>query len=237
MDKIGELGAAVGRAARFDYSGLVHGIDISHHQGVIDFNKVKAGGIIHPGVKPPADFKGLPVEYAFVKITEGVSGRDKRAGFNAGELYRVGIPWGPYHFCTLNRKDEVADATEEAQYVAKRLQDLPPYQMPLALDVELEDKVVKLTPEETENWIRAFFSEITRLGHPDFVLYSYSPFLRKHLPQQHSLGQVRLWAARYGGKFPDPVQGWGQKFWAHQYSATGKVAGINTDVDLNKILK
>ncbi len=230
MSTAAELGVQVGRAAKFDYSRLRNGIDISHHNGVIDFDKLKAGGIKN------ASGNILPVEFAFIKVTEGVTGRDKRAGFNSAELYRVGIPWGPYHFCTLNRKDEVADATEEAQWVAKRLQDMPPYQMPLALDVELEDKVVKLDDQEVENWIRAFFAEIERQGHGDYILYSYSPFLREHLPQNHGLSHIRLWAARYGGKFPDPVQGWGQKFWAHQYSASGQVSGISTPTDLNRIL-
>ncbi len=224
------LGRIIGAEGRYDYTGLKDGIDVSHHNGQISWQQVKDKGILHSNGSHTA------VEFAFIKITEGKSGRDSKAGYNAAECYRIGLPWGPYHFCTLDDKDEVRDAKAEAAYLIKRLADLPPYQMPIALDVELENPNVKLTDEEVENWIDTFFAEITAAGHDDYVLYSYSPFLREHLPQNHGLKYVRLWAARYGGKFPDPVQGWGQRFWAHQHSATGRVAGITGNVDLNKIL-
>lgn len=208
---------------------MQYGIDVSHHNGVIDWQKVKANGIL-------AVEGSKRVDFAYIKVTEGASGRDKKAGYNAAECYRVGLPWGPYHFCTLNRKDEVADATEEANYLIKRLTDLPPYQMPIALDVELETQGVSLTDEEIEAWVKTFFAVLTAAGHNNYILYSYSPFLREHLPQNHSLWHIRLWAARYSTNLPLPVQGWGQKFWMWQYSNIGKVSGITGNVDLNKIL-
>lgn len=224
-----ELGTLVGREYKYDYQKLVNGIDVSHHNGVIDFQKVKDIGIINAA-------GNTPVEFCFVKVTEGAKGRDPRAGANAAGCYKIGLPWGPYHFCTLDRKDVLADAEQEAAWLMKRLGDLPPYQMPIALDVELEDKTVKLTDQEVETWIKTFFRALEAGGHGDYVLYSYSPFLREHLPPNHSLSSIRLWAARYSGKLPEPVQGWGQKFWCWQYYNAGKVAGINGPVDLNRIL-
>lgn len=204
---------------------LEYGIDVSKWNGSINWQQVKGGGILAPVVKP--------VDFVYIKATEGASGRDPKIGFNSAECHRLGLPWGPYHYCTLNDKDEARDATQEAQYLLKRLSDLPPYQMPIALDVE--DPKALLADDEVETWIKTFFGVLTGAGHP-FVLYSYSPFLREHLPQNHSLSWVRLWAARYGGKFPDPVQGWGQKFWCHQFENAGKVAGISGPVDINRIL-
>lgn len=222
----GLIGKAAGKAG---VQSLVKNfIDISHHNGIIDWNKVKATGVSNP------NGTNTKVDASYIKMTEGVNGRDKKCGFNAAECYRVGLPIGYYHFCTLNREDEIADATEEANYVIKRLMDLPPFTMPFALDVESTH--IQIDDAEVEAWVKTFYSVIEKAGYKDYVLYSYSPFLREHLPQNHSLTNVRLWAARYGGKFPMAVQGWGQKFWAHQYSNVGKVAGIKTNVDLNKIL-
>lgn len=228
MDTLQQVAQKVGAAAKFDYSGFKYGVDTSHHNGVIDWKRVKDEGIIN------ADGTRTKVDFAYVKITEGASGRDPKAGKNAAECYRLGLPWGVYHYCTLNDKDEARDATTEAQYFLKRLADLPPYQMPITLDIE--DPKAIMTPPEVLNWINTFFAVIDAAGHGDYILYSYSPFLRKNLPPNHGLERLRLWAARYSKELPLSVPGWGQNFWMWQFSNNGKVAGISGDVDLNKIL-
>jgi len=228
MPQPSELGELAGSLAALDLTTLKNGIDVSRWNGNVDWKKVKETGILN------ADGTTTKVDFAYIKLTEGTAGRDKMAGFNAAECYRLGVPWGGYHYCTLNDQDEVRDAKAEAAYLIKRLSDLPPYQMPIALDVE--DPKAILTDEELETWIRTFFIELIAAGHDNYCLYSYSPFLREHLPQNHSLSTVRLWAARYGGKLPVAVPGWGQNFWMHQYSNVGKVAGIQGNVDLNRLL-
>jgi len=231
MADIAELGRIVGEIGgnliKTDYSKFKYGIDISHHNGSIDFSQVKYNGIISPN---EANKK---VDFVYIKMTEGISGRDPRCGYNAAECYRLNLPFGFYHFCTIDQQDEIKDATAEAEYVIKRLTDLPPYQMPFALDIETVK--INLSDEEIETWIKTFFDTLQKANHNDYILYSYSPFLKEHLPKKHSLGKIRLWVARYGGKFPDKVQGW-DKFFMHQYSNVGKVAGINGNVDLNVIL-
>ena len=65
----------------------VHGIDVSHHQGNIDWDTLKADGI----------------DFAYIKATEGGDVKDTRFQENWREAGRVGIVRGAYHFFTLCR--------------------------------------------------------------------------------------------------------------------------------------
>tara|TARA_B100000683_G_C12168523_1_gene423236 strand:+ start:363 stop:605 length:243 start_codon:yes stop_codon:yes gene_type:complete len=62
------------------------GIDVSHHQGAIDWAKVKAAG----------------VHYCFMKSTEGSTFKDKRFDFNWNQAKAHGIIRGAYHFFRPN---------------------------------------------------------------------------------------------------------------------------------------
>ncbi|HMO23601.1 MAG TPA: GH25 family lysozyme, partial [Candidatus Melainabacteria bacterium] len=58
------------------------GIDVSRHQGTIDWGRVKAAG----------------VNYCFIKSTEGSSWKDNKFDFNWAEAKKHGIIRGAYHF-------------------------------------------------------------------------------------------------------------------------------------------
>jgi lysozyme len=222
------MGAEAGKAFRPIYADFKNGIDVSHHNGDIDWHKVKEIGIPNP------DGSSTLIDFAYIKITEGTKGRDPKALVNASGASMAGIPIGAYHFCTLDRKDVVADATEEANYLVNRLLSLPEFQMPIALDIELDNKSLKLNPGEFLNWIKTFYAGLGARGYNDRILYSYSWYLQAHLPKDHDLGDIRLWIADYDGTYKLP-NGWTRAF-MHQYSNKGKVAGIATLVDLNRIL-
>jgi lysozyme len=72
----------------------VVGVDVSNHQGEIDW----------------AALAGSGVAFAYIKATEGATFRDKRFAENWSAAYRAGIPRGAYHFFTLCRP-----AAEQAQ--------------------------------------------------------------------------------------------------------------------------
>ncbi|MFM9851229.1 MAG: GH25 family lysozyme [Sphingomonadaceae bacterium] len=63
------------------------GIDVSYHQGVIDWNKVRAAG----------------VDFAYIKATEGADLHDERFADNWRVSATAGIQRGAYHFFTLCR--------------------------------------------------------------------------------------------------------------------------------------
>lgn len=71
----------------------VRGIDVSAHNGVIDFGKVKESGI----------------DFVFIKASEGTDFRDKRFTANIDSAEAHGLPAGAYHFFRYD-KDGVAQA-------------------------------------------------------------------------------------------------------------------------------
>jgi len=60
----------------------IFGVDVSHWQGVINWDKMKSKG----------------VQFALIKATEGTTYKDDQFERNVAESIRVGIPWGAYHF-------------------------------------------------------------------------------------------------------------------------------------------
>jgi lysozyme len=93
--------------SRADYP--VQGIDVSHHQGKIDWPRVKAHG----------------VDFAYLKATEGADFRDERFAENWQNAQAAGVRRGAYHFFTLCRlaRDQ---ATNFITTVPRDRQALPP---------------------------------------------------------------------------------------------------------------
>lgn len=196
----------------------MNGLDISHHQGNIDWAKV-----VNSSFKP---------EFVFIKTTQGVNYTDPMFIKNANGAKSAGLKIGYYHFASLNDKDEVKDAKLEAAWFIKNIKQAPVNDLPLVLDIE--DNPSKLTRDEVLNWVNTFFYEIAQLGYTDYILYSYSPFLNDNLPIGHKLGTTKLWIADYSAPLVLP-KAWGKCFiW--QYSQTGKIQGISGNVDLNKTM-
>ncbi|MDH5654969.1 MAG: glycoside hydrolase family 25 protein [Spirochaetia bacterium] len=92
----------------------VQGIDVSNHQGEIDWKKVKEENI----------------QFAYIKATEGGDFTDKRFQYNWKEAGENGITVGAYHYFTLCRsgKDQ---AEHFISVVPVNIPSLPP-----AIDLE-----------------------------------------------------------------------------------------------------
>lgn len=196
-------------------------IDISHHNGEVIFPQVLSND-------PRPDF-------VYIKATQGVGYTDPRLKSNAQAAYFNGFDIGYYHYASLNTLDVVQDATSEAKYFIDTIRTLPAAKMPLALDIE-ENKA-NVPKDKVLIWIQTFFQTLHTLGYSDYILYSYTSFLDSNLPKNHGLGSIPLWIAAYVNKAkPVLPKGWSEYFiW--QYSAKGKVKGINSDTDLNKTFK
>lgn len=195
------------------------GIDVSHHQGKIDWK------VLSTGNTPKIDL-------AFIKSSTGVGGLDERALFNATEAKKNGIKIGYYHYCSLNDENELDDAKKEAEWFVHVLNTLPQSDLPVALDIEDPDVLPSLDDGEILAWIKTFFATLTSHGIMNHVLYSFTPFLNDHLPKGHGLGNVPLWIAQYRSSLTLP-EGW-TKSWLWQYTDKGKVNGIQAITDLNK---
>jgi lysozyme len=99
----------------------VQGVDVSHHQGRIDWPSVRADG---------ADF-------AYIKASEGSDFRDERFAENWAGAAAAGMRRGAYHFFTLCTAAS-AQATNFIALVPREADALPP-----ALDLEFGGNCAK----------------------------------------------------------------------------------------------
>ena len=90
------------------------GIDVSHHQGVIDWSALPAQG----------------VDFAYIKASEGGDFRDRRFTENWAGARAAGIQRGAYHFFTLCR----SGAEQAANFIAAVPAE--PDALPPAVDLE-----------------------------------------------------------------------------------------------------
>ena len=198
------------------FTDLVHGIDVSHWQGAIDWAAVAASG----------------VRFAWCKAGQGYGGKDPRWLENVAGCNENGILVGAYHFAVPDRRPD--DALTEARHCVARMAGLQ-LELPPVLDLELNG--ARLAPAELEDWALTWLAEVAQLTGRRPVLYSGNHFLRKHANggARIAASGCRLWVARYrGGQHTDPGPTGGFTSWAiWQHSCTGKVPGIDGNVDLN----
>jgi lysozyme len=97
-----------------------HGIDVSHHQGSIDWNKVATDTLI---------------QFVYIKATEGATHRDKMYEYNLKGARNAGLRVGSYHYLrkTSSIRQQFRNFTKAAQ---QDLQDLIPM-------VDVEEEVPK----------------------------------------------------------------------------------------------
>jgi lysozyme len=186
------------------------GIDVSHHQGIIDWAKVKASG---------------KVDFAFVKATEGIGYVDPQFKHNAAGVNAIGIPVGYYHYA----HPETNKALDEARVFVEATKGQLS-QLPYVLDLE-GNEAAAIDRAILSLWAYTFMKEVKRLTNSNVMLYTGAYFARDQL--NNILAEFPLWVAHYGAAIPLSNTTW--KDWTvFQYSSTGSVPGINGNVDMNE---
>lgn len=183
----------------------MHGIDVSHYQKQIDWQKVASQG----------------VQFAFIKASEGKTFQDSLFCKNWAELQNAGIRRGAYHFYRPGTSAK-EQASNFLQIIDLAHGDLPP-----VLDVEVVDEQ---SPEElvagVKEWLRIV--EEKCLVKP--ILYTNQRFFNRYIAGQ--LTGYPIWIARYSS-WRDPALEKGQVWQFWQYGNRGRLDGIDGDVDFN----
>lgn len=182
----------------------IQGIDISHYQSMVDWNEVAEQDI----------------HFAFVKATEGATLNDSLFCYNWGEMQRVGIKRGAYHFYR-----PTTPALEQANNFS-RLVDMEYGDMPPVLDVEVLDGVSKTI---LINGIRTWLYQIEIRYNVKPIIYTNLKFYNRILAGHFD--DYPIWIARYSYREPTLASGRDWHFW--QYGNQGRIAGIRGDVDFN----
>ena len=186
---------------------MKRGIDVSSHQGAIDWGAVKT------------DFAILRAGWSWY---QGGMTQDQRFLENVKGVREAGLPWGTYLYAY--------DKTPEAARASARKLGalLSGYQMeyPVAYDFE-DPQYQQNTPEQNTAVCKAFLEELEGQGYYA-SLYTYANFAKSKL-RMEELSRWDFWVAAYQSPFTSWTGSWGM--W--QYSAAGQVPGIQGNVDLD----
>ncbi len=186
----------------------IHGIDVSHHQGSIDWEKLSK-----------AQIKDAPVSFVFIKATEGESHIDENFNDNFYESRENGLIRGAYHYF----KPQLS-AKNQAKFFLKQVH-LEEGDMPPVLDVEEKGN---LTVEQLRKaclvWLRTVEK---RYGVPPIIYTNYK-FKRDYLNTK-DFDRYPYWIAHYYVRSLAYKGKW--RFWQH--TDCGHIDGIKGKVDLN----
>ncbi len=204
---------------------LTKGIDVSKYQGNIDWQQVAQSGI---------DFAMIRVGYRAME--SGEITEDGTAKYNLQEATGNGIKTGAYFFSTAVSE---AEAIEEAKWVVDFI-DQYKITYPVAYNCEGFDNTgsrqYNLTKEERTNIAKAFLNEIHKAGYTPMFYASKgemeadSQWIASSLEKSY-----KIWVSWYPEhpypETPEASYQGSHDMW--QYTNAGKMAGIETSVDVN----
>ena len=188
------------------------GIDVSEHQGRIDWEAVKASGI---------DFAILRVGFAAPSFGGRV---DYQFNRNISECERLGIPYGVYIYSYAWNDQQAAD---EAALVISCLAGHNP-RLPVYYDLEDNSIIANGRQAGIASRAQVFCNSISAAGFKPGIYANLNWFnniltdsVFKSSAWDHWIAQYN-WRCDYTGKYG---------FW--QYASDGRVPGISGNVDMN----
>ncbi len=185
----------------------VHGIDVSHHQGTINWKAVKA-----------TEKQEYPISFVFMKATEGGDYKDRRFAENFRQAREVGLIRGAYHFYNPN-SDPIRQADFYISQVKLEKGDLAP-----VLDIERKPRdKAKLQADLVK-----FLNRLEQHYGVKPIIYTSYKYRARYLDAPE-FAKYPLWIAHY---YVDSLSYEGPwQFWQH--TDYGTVPGIDESVDLN----
>lgn len=188
-------------------------IDVSYHNGDIDFNKVKAAG----------------VEGVIIRAGYGQNHIDKKfetyinAAINAG--LKVGVYWFSYAYT-------VEMAKREAEYCLKAISA---YKLELPIFFDWEYDSMKYANRNGVNADKVLitdmivaFCQVAKDNGRSAGYYGSLDYFKNYIDTSKLDGFTK-WLARYANQEQTDCDMW-------QYTSTGKVDGISGNVDMNKVI-
>ena len=191
---------------------MLKGIDTSYHKGTIDWNAVKASGI----------------EFAIVRAGYGrlASQKDTKFEEHYAGAKSVGLPVGCFWYSYAMSVTEIKQEAEVFLQTIKGKQ----FEYPVYLDFE-EKSQFRLGKSKCSEMAKAFLDILENAGYYAGIYASKSPL--ENYFTEDILNRYTVWVAHYGvsqTSYRYPYDIW-------QYSETGRVDGVKTDVDLDYCYK
>lgn len=188
------------------------GVDVSHDQGQIDWTKVRADG----------------VDFAYAKATGGLTLNDRMFSANWKGIEAAGLLRGAYHFYYAGDSP-----VGQVDHFLRIVGELLPSDLPPMVDIEPGSLAEKrdIAPSDLQKNVLTFLQTLEkRIGRRP-VVYTDAAFADRYLNDPR-MKRYPLWLAQYEVKEPSATKAWGESGWTiWQYSQSGKIAGIEGDVD------
>lgn len=196
--------------AKYPEGYEIHGIDISHYQGKINWDRLRSNALID----------GCPLRFIIVKATEGSSRIDPNFEDNFYQVREYGFIRGAYHFWSIK-----SSARSQAYFFLKKVHlqdgDLPPV-------LDIEKKPPQQSVEDFQTDVLTWLHIVEDKYHVKPIIYTYYKFKQNYLSAP-VFDDYPYWIAHY---YVEKVEYKGKwKFWQH--TDTGVLPGIKGNVDLN----
>ena len=181
------------------------GIDISHHQGDIDFNSLKGN-----------------IDFAMVRTSYGSFYEDKKYKQNIKGLERINVPYGFYHFSYATSVESAKKEAEGFINIIKKYN--PTY--PIVIDIEWSNRTENVKSDTLISITDTICSMIEKAGYYAMIYANLDYFNNKL--NDSRLDKYDKWLAEWKS---NPT--YKKSFGIWQYSSKGQIPGIKGNVDLN----
>jgi GH25 family lysozyme M1 (1,4-beta-N-acetylmuramidase) len=192
-------------------NATAQGIDVSYHQGTIDWEKVKNSG---------------QVDFAIIRCGIGMDQTnqdDTQWENNTSECERLGIPYGTFLY---SYADTVEKARSEAQHVVRLVQGKN-LTYPIYYDMEDNSVMNKIDSKTAGEIAQTFLNTLEANGYKNVAVYSSKSLFETKLTAD-IFNRYPRWVAHY-----NDTCGYQGSYHMWQYTNKGQIDGITGNVDLD----
>lgn len=206
--------------SKFKNKELVYGMDVSQHNGKINFKKAKRDGI---------EFVFIRVGYTGYTKSSFSLNLDKKYKTYIKDATKAGLKVGVYWY---SQSTKVSEAKKEAKALLRAIKGYS-ITMPVVFDYEFADTKkgrldsAKLSKTNMTANALAFLNTVSNAGY-DACIYASENFLEEHLYANQISSSFKVWLANYSSKTNYKGD---YEFWQH--TAKGRVSGMRGNVDIN----
>jgi lysozyme len=189
-------------------ASTVPGIDVSVHNGHIDWTKVKGSG----------------QKFAVARVSDGLHFPDAEFAANWAGIKSVGMVRGVYQYFRPSQ-----DPVAQADLMLSKIGTLGAGDLAPVIDVETADGV---SGSHVVTAVRAWIDRVKAKTGVDPIIYAASGFWNT-LPNTTQFAGEHLWVANYGASCPSMPKTWG-KWSIWQSSESGSVPGVSGGIDVDQ---